>query len=276
MIALHLGLRARLRRVQRLPHDLLRAAWRAGGHSVLMTSVPKSGTHLVKQLFTLVGLPAEREIVAESPETPAELSAALVAARGDAVAGHVHGRLDYWQIARELDARVVFVSRDPRDQVVSHAFHFRTHRDHPLHPYFRDRVPDVDDALMAVIRGFGPGPHGHLADVATFYGYFTPWIGMEGIFHTTFERLVGRHGGGSEAVQRTEVRRLLRHIRCPLPASLTAAVVAPRVFAPSSPTFRQGRIGGWTSHFTPRHKEAFKETAGQLLIDLGYERDLAW
>jgi hypothetical protein len=228
------------------------------------------------QLLHVVGLPLVRELIEDTPETAAELRAALLAARGAAVGGHVHGREVYWRIARELGARVVFVTRDPRDQVVSHVFHYRSHHDHPLHPFFRDQVPDLGDAIMAAIRGFGPGPHGHLADVATFFGYFTPWIGRPGVFHTTFERLVGPRGGGSAAVQRTEVGRLLRHLGFPLPARLCAPAVAQRVFAPSSPTFRKGRIGDWANHFTPRHKEAFKEVAGRLLIDLGYERDLDW
>jgi sulfotransferase 6B1 len=43
-----------------------------------------------------------------------------------------------------------------------------------------------------------------------------------------------------------------------------------------SPTFRQGKSGGWRKHFTPEIRDLFKQTAGQLLIDLGYEKDLNW
>ena len=41
-------------------------------------------------------------------------------------------------------------------------------------------------------------------------------------------------------------------------------------------SFRKGSIGSWKQYFTQEHKQAFKEVAGQLLIDLGYEKDLNW
>ncbi len=39
---------------------------------------------------------------------------------------------------------------------------------------------------------------------------------------------------------------------------------------------RQGRAGEWRDHFTPQHKEIFKESAGAELIALGYEKDNDW
>jgi hypothetical protein len=39
---------------------------------------------------------------------------------------------------------------------------------------------------------------------------------------------------------------------------------------------RQGAPGNWRKHFTPRVSETFAQRFGQLLIDTGYERDLAW
>lgn len=41
-------------------------------------------------------------------------------------------------------------------------------------------------------------------------------------------------------------------------------------------TFRKGQTGGWKKHFTSDQKKLFKKVAGQLLIDLGYEKDFNW
>ena len=41
-------------------------------------------------------------------------------------------------------------------------------------------------------------------------------------------------------------------------------------------TKRKGIVGDWRNLFTQNHKDYFKEVAGQLLIDLGYEKDLNW
>jgi hypothetical protein len=43
-----------------------------------------------------------------------------------------------------------------------------------------------------------------------------------------------------------------------------------------SHTFRRGTPGDWRSYFSKEHVMSFKELAGPLLIDLGYEKDLNW
>ena len=40
--------------------------------------------------------------------------------------------------------------------------------------------------------------------------------------------------------------------------------------------YRKGIAGDWKNYFAEEHKKAFKEVAGQLLVDLGYEKDLNW
>ena len=44
----------------------------------------------------------------------------------------------------------------------------------------------------------------------------------------------------------------------------------------SSSFYRKGVSGDWKNHFTDRDKRAFKEEAGDLLVRLGYEKDLDW
>jgi Sulfotransferase domain len=44
----------------------------------------------------------------------------------------------------------------------------------------------------------------------------------------------------------------------------------------TSSFYRKGIAGDWKNHFTERDKEIYKEEAGELLIRLGYEKDLDW
>jgi len=44
----------------------------------------------------------------------------------------------------------------------------------------------------------------------------------------------------------------------------------------NSHTFRTGKSGNWKTVFTERQKDLFKEIAGDLLIELGYEKDYNW
>ena len=43
-----------------------------------------------------------------------------------------------------------------------------------------------------------------------------------------------------------------------------------------SNTFRKGQIGGWREEFSEEHAQAARETAGPLLVELGYEADPEW
>jgi hypothetical protein len=43
-----------------------------------------------------------------------------------------------------------------------------------------------------------------------------------------------------------------------------------------SGTFRKGQPGSWQEYFTAKNKEIFKQIAGDLLIQMGYEKDLSW
>jgi hypothetical protein len=49
-----------------------------------------------------------------------------------------------------------------------------------------------------------------------------------------------------------------------------------RRFSRRSRTFRSGTAGGWRERFTPEHKRLFLDVAGDLLVQLGYERNDNW
>jgi len=248
--------------------------WWATKRRVLLTSVPKCGTHLLRRLLNVIAIPARREV--EWDITPEDLDAALRERRGSAVVGHVLARPEIRRFVADTRTRVLFIYRDPRDQVVSHLFHFRRDRKHPLHPLFRDELGDDDAALLAVIRGVRVSETAHVPRVDLLYGGFRGWLDDPSVCWSTFERLIGPRGGGSVDDQLREVRALLRHLGFPLASPAIVRMVARRVFDPGSPTFRIGQIGSWRKYFGPQHCTAFKEVAGQLLIDLGYERSLDW
>jgi hypothetical protein len=61
-------------------------------------------------------------------------------------------------------------------------------------------------------------------------------------------------------------------------ASRTEAItVLHEAIAPRrSGTFRKARPGNWREHFTDENKALFKNQAGDLLIELGYEATEDW
>lgn len=101
-----------------------------------------------------------------------------------------------------------------------------------------------------------------------------PWMQQPFTYVTRFEKLVGPQGRGSREDQVKELRNIATHlhIRC---SEEGIERIANNVFGGTS-TFRRGVIGSWKSHFMEEHKSLFKEVAGQLLIDMGYEEDFDW
>ena len=113
-----------------------------------------------------------------------------------------------------------------------------------------------------------------LRTIDEFYRYFIPWKECDSFCTIRFEDLVGPRGGGSLECQLKEIKKIANHLRLDVDDQVIEKV-ADQLFG-GTETFRKGQIGSWKDHFELRHKEAFKKIAGQLLIDLGYEKDFNW
>lgn len=244
---------------------------------ILLTSIPKCGTNLLRGLLRL--LPPLRfaaELPRNEQSSPQEIFSALQAAQGRFVVAHVPHTPENAAAVAEAHARVLHVVRDPRAYVVALVHHILRFADHALHSHFRDHVPDFETAAELVIRGVHLGPGKFLPDVATFFGWYLGWRGCPSVYTTTYEALVGPHGGGSRTAQRHEVAAILTHLGYRGVHPLAVALLASLLYHRDSPTFRRGVLGDWRRCFTPRLRQAFRETAPGLLAELGYEPEDDW
>jgi hypothetical protein len=64
--------------------------------------------------------------------------------------------------------------------------------------------------------------------------------------------------------------------KIPTPREKALAVLVDAIQPKKSHTFRSGKTGGWTQHFTDAHKKLFKDVTGDLLVRLGYEKNNDW
>lgn len=279
-----MGYVVRLRRKRRqLLHGLRR--WAVGRlglwqdrPKVLVNSVPKSGTHLLSRCLSLMPGMVEVPVALNRPLGLADLRSKLERVhRGSFVKGHVHFTEKYRDLLLELGFSTFLVLRDPRDVAIS-LLHWATYK-HPRHRLrpFLQSLDDDAERLMAIIKGVEPnaiGTERGLENIADYVGMFLPWMD-HGSFVVRFEALIGPVGGGRRDAQIREIRGVAAHLGIDLRDD-GAARIAERTFSRGSRTFRRGQIGDWRSCFSERHKEVFKTVAGQLLIDLGYEKNLDW
>jgi hypothetical protein len=173
-----------------------------------------------------------------------------------------------------LGIQVVLMLRDPRDVVVSHAHFVAGHAAHFLHEHYQGLSPE--QRLTTSIAGLAPATPGGplLLDIGRRAASMAAWIGKPQVFRTDFSRLVGPRGGGSAETQQDELRRLVAFIGLDC-RDEELSHIADTLFGGTA-TFRSGTIASWRQEFTAEHKQLFKDLAGKLLIDLGYERDMEW
>jgi hypothetical protein len=261
--------------VHREDHDL---------HPVLIgNSLPKSGTHLLMQI--LEAFPGARNFgtfIAKAPSISflPRSDAYLAKLLNQAVPGEILGaHLTYSPLLVDAAMRTnschYFIYRDPRDVVISNA-HYMQNKNiwNRLHRVAARKFPSFEDKITMLLTGFDKDEGGFdYPDLRRRIEPFVPWIDHPSVCAVRFEDLALEN-------QDATIRRMVHHFCARRnggdeEGDLVAA--AKTAIAPNrSHTFRSGRSGEWRRHFTARHKELMKEIAGDLLIQLGYERDHGW
>ncbi|MBD2846429.1 sulfotransferase domain-containing protein [Paenibacillus sp. IB182496] len=246
---------------------------------LLLNSIPKSGTHLMKQALT--GIPnisteAKNEFYEGYRKDDAANYARLAQLPpGQFATGHVYYSPEWRSMLGTLGIKQVFVIRDPRDIVVSYV-HFIVYK-YPYHPlvhHLRQELKTPKQRYLAIINGVKNGRYNY----PNFGQWLDPFLGWAWEQHTlriAYEQLVrspqSRRQTLSAVLDYWTNNRLEPHVQAEWLNRMEQNIDPRR-----SLTFRSGQIGDWRSAFDPEVKAAFKRVAGLRLIQLGYERNLNW
>ena len=247
---------------------------------VLVNSVPKSGTHLLNQ--AVQGLPVRHNFGAHLSSMVSSVQfrqrseqSTIGFIRSFTPAEVVRGHLMYQaRYAEELSEQNVvhyFIYRDPRDVIVS-ASHYQRfmNRWHRLHRYFREC--NDEEAILLLIQGFSDRRI-RFPNIAERFASYCGWLDDPNTLAVRFEDLVSERQRdvlckmaefySAKTVTPLDINKIVKHM---------ARAINPD----KSHTFRRGTPGQWREVFTPACVCSFKQIAGNLLIELGYEGDLQW
>jgi len=257
-----------------------------GGPVLFANSFPKSGTHLLTQVlagFTRLGpvvpsgLPAvtmydgftglARPMAQVIHETSRYLP-------GDIGYGHLHAEPEIINLLCREGVAPFFIYRDPRDVVVSHV-HYITEieTDHIHHDYYANQLGSFEERLTASILGRPDLADIPFPGIAARFAPFLPWLSRPEVLNLQFEAFIQDKHAVLGKIFDHAVNRGFEH-RGDREAAVAALAAA--IDPHKSPTFRSGKAGGWKERFLPEHKAMFKEQAGTMLIQLGYEKDMEW
>jgi len=248
-------------------------------------SFPKSGTHLLTQVlqgFPRFGPAADSGLPAvvtfEGDTGQARPAAAILAdlerfLPGDIGYGHLHAMPEVVDCLCQAGFAAYFILRDPRDVVVSHV-HYITEMDpnHIHHAYYTNELRTFDERLRTSILGL-PGVEIPFPDIAARFAPFLGWLELPAVLTLRFEDFIQDR---AETLGRVFDHAVTRGFASRLERSAAIAVLEASIDPQRSPTFRSGKVGSWRARFSPDNTRLFKQVAGDLLVRLGYERNLDW
>ncbi|WP_169352796.1 sulfotransferase domain-containing protein [Thermodesulfatator atlanticus] len=251
---------------------------------ILANSFPKSGTHLLLQIVEpFPKVKNYKKFIASMPTITFRERSKINTIKvinsilpGEIVAAHLFYDEDYYKALIKLNIAHFFISRDLRDVVVSEAFYLsKMNRWHRLHKYFKS-LSSIEDQIMFSIKGnsFLKTPYDY-PNIAERFKRYAKWVKHHNIFSLRYEDLMSKK---RRQIISDMVQFYLQKMNAGERYNLDELVqkILENINPQKSHTFRKGGSGNWRNFFTNEHKKAMKEVAGDLLIKLGYEKDLDW
>lgn len=249
---------------------------------ILGNAMPKSGTNLLRQIFEAIPRVAPYKAlrrwtirtITESGRTRPEEEVLRDLGRlqaGDIALARLfasEGSLGY--LTRPDVVGFVLI-RDPRDLLISHVYYAtKIYEGHAMHEKYM-ALPDFEDRLSLAIKGTRDHPHS--PSVRDRYERYLGFLNVPEISVLRFEDLRLNLGKSVRGILEKIQER--GGIATDDLATATSKVIS-RISSARSPTFRKGLVGEWKQHFTSRTESEFRETAGDLLQELGYEKAQDW
>lgn len=175
-------------------------------------------------------------------------------------------------IMKERNTIVFFLIRDPRDWVISVIKHPPVSGvdifGHKGNQHFLSL--DFNGKINQVITGT-PKYYSALE----IFDKFVPWMNSPVCCTLRFEALLGPRGGTySQEQQIIELRKIAAALN--MNVSDEKLLEAFDQSFGTGTVFSKGKAGAWKEYFNEEHKELFKDVLGDVLIELGYEKDYNW
>ena len=248
-----------------LPSQLL---GRFIGPKVLLNSIPKAGTHMLER--ALEQLPLLRNAGKKTLTTPngldkKTLKILSIIRKGQFLNSHLPGYQDLLQKITELDIKVLFMIRDPRDVVRSRVKYIvnidRTHKKYKQ----LKQIEKNEELIKASIIGI-PGV---LLPVHEIYDRYSPWLYHKNVLVCRFEELIGEKGGGEKKAQEKLLKDIAEFLRLDVNRKQIQNV-AKSIFSSKSSTFNKGKIGSWENEISNDNLKLFMDTGYKIMDTYGY------
>lgn len=168
------------------------------------------------------------------------------------------------QILQKRDCVVFFILRDPRDTIVSGA-RFYGSSNQCIFPMDWYQSLPFDEQIMYMMTGTN-----WFNNMRWILTAFKGWLDSPNCCVVDYEKLLGAEGVDAQLQQ---LRNMARRLNLFLSDDVLWGYFH-SVFG-RGPTYSGKRVS-WRDLYTEEHKQVCKECIGDLLIELGYEKDMNW
>lgn len=180
-----------------------------------------------------------------------------------------------FKIIKQYIPSFVVMVRDLRDMCVSRYFHVKNEENHPSYELYNRET--LEDGMMHSIQVIEE----------EYVSWVKDWVGIANRFSDeimlvkyeelnrfpkqTFKKIFDFYKlpYDDHYLDKLSESKLKKEVNY-------KAELDKNVGLRTISTARKGIIGDWKNYFTDAHKKKFKAIAGDLLIELGYEKDLNW
>lgn len=251
--------------------------------AVFGNAMPKSGSHLINQVLqglTEIGPfvnsgfpPVNRAEDNQQLSDEAILEKLSHMLPGDIGYGYLAASEKFIKALNQPGIGSIFVYRDPRDMLVSHVFYAtEMFADHGMHRYYTENLNTMEERIHAAIGGVNEAGF-VLKGVQARYESYLGWRDQPGTLCLRFEDLrLDQERTFGQILDYLEGKGYQPQIDRHQAIKFMASAIQPK----KSGTFRKGKPGSWRDHFTQENIDFFKESTGNLLVELGYEENGDW
>lgn len=250
---------------------------------VLGNAMPKSGSHLLIQVlqgltkigpFVNPGFPPVNRTEDNRHLSKEGVLAEIARMQpGDIGYGYINVTQSFIQALTRPGMATIFVYRDPRDMIISHIFYAtEMYPGHGMHDYYRQYTETMEERIDAAITGVNER-NTKIKGVNERYQGYMEWLNIADVLSLRFEDLIqDRETAFNQILDYLEEKGYAPQVKRENALQELASAIDPK----KSGTFRRGKPGNWKEYFTERNIKIFKESTGELLVNLGYEQDTNW
>ncbi|NTU74012.1 sulfotransferase domain-containing protein [Candidatus Roizmanbacteria bacterium] len=240
---------------------------------ILTVSIPKSGTNLLQRVLILHPMLYRRIMPTLGQRNKDYWSnwdkIFNKSKYGEIISSHI----DYDEsfenyIINKVHHKIVFITRDPRDIVISDMHYILKKKGHGYREHLM-KMSSEKEMLTALILGDDV-----IRPINQQINRFAGWVNPK-VHCVKFEDMVGNAGGGDDYRQRAAIRELYEFLGIKINDSLLE-YIANNCRSSKTQTYRSGKINNWKKQFDDELKVQFKTVAGDLLIEMNYEKDHSW